>query len=263
MWKEYERGEVRMNKQLFIAETVTMASLESEACQWVEKALLVANNPVIAYSGGKDSDTTAQIVHLIDDTVPMVFCNTNVEYEATVTHCRSQPNLIELSPYQKSFWQCVDEYGWPTIKSKGSRHGNWCCYFLKEKPAEIYYQQEKVDLVFTGLTMEESRNRMMFFKRMGPLYKMKTGLKQWKCHPIYNWTIQEVWEYIHFHEIEYNPIYDKGAVRCGCMPCTAYISWKMRLARENPKLLTIILRKQRQAQLPIRFEDELCKGGGA
>ena len=39
------------------------------------------------------------------------------------------------------------------------------------------------------------------------------------CNPIYKWTDSEVWEFIHDRGMKYNPLYDKGFMRVGCIGC--------------------------------------------
>ena len=39
------------------------------------------------------------------------------------------------------------------------------------------------------------------------------------CTPIYKWTDREVWDFIHERKMEYNPLYDKGFLRVGCLGC--------------------------------------------
>ena len=39
------------------------------------------------------------------------------------------------------------------------------------------------------------------------------------CNPIYKWTDSEVWEFIHARGMKYNPLYDKGFLRVGCIGC--------------------------------------------
>lgn len=39
------------------------------------------------------------------------------------------------------------------------------------------------------------------------------------CNPIYEWSHTEVWEYIRDRGIEYNPLYDMGFHRVGCIGC--------------------------------------------
>lgn len=39
------------------------------------------------------------------------------------------------------------------------------------------------------------------------------------CNPIYKWLDSEVWEFIHERGMKYNPLYDKGFTRVGCIGC--------------------------------------------
>ena len=39
------------------------------------------------------------------------------------------------------------------------------------------------------------------------------------CNPIYPWTDSDVWEFIHERKMKYNPLYDKGFLRVGCIGC--------------------------------------------
>ena len=39
------------------------------------------------------------------------------------------------------------------------------------------------------------------------------------CNPIYEWTDRDVWDLIHEKGMKYNPLYDKGFERVGCIGC--------------------------------------------
>ena len=41
-----------------------------------------------------------------------------------------------------------------------------------------------------------------------------------KFHPIYNWTLDEVKDYIKQYNIPYNTLHDRGFPSIGCAPCT-------------------------------------------
>ncbi len=41
-----------------------------------------------------------------------------------------------------------------------------------------------------------------------------------KINPLANWTKQDVWRYIHDHEVPYNPLHNQGYPSIGCWPCT-------------------------------------------
>lgn len=41
-----------------------------------------------------------------------------------------------------------------------------------------------------------------------------------KVHPLAAWTADDVWGYIHLHDLPYNPLHDDGYPSIGCRPCT-------------------------------------------
>lgn len=209
----------------------------------VKKSLSKSERPVIAFSGGKDSLVVLEIVRAIRPDTIALFCNTGNEYPETVAYVRTFSEVVEVIP-EKSFWQCVKEYGLPSLKMESKwGHGGACCFWLKEKPANDYYKNEETDLVFTGLTMAESHQRAMMLNHKGAYYLLKKG-NYFKCHPIWNWSVQDVWDYITFKGLRYNPIYDMKIPRCGCRFCTAYISWKKTTSLYNEEDTHLLSRKQ-------------------
>lgn len=214
----------------------------NSAISIIKDVITKHHTPIITFSGGKDSLAVLDLVRTIRPSTIAVFANTGNEYPETVPYTRSFPNIIEVTP-TKTFWQCVKEYGLPQNKSKSKRHGNACCFWLKEKPLYTYQKENNVDLVFTGLTSAESRQRMMTLKRMGYYYLNKKD-NSYRCHPIYNWTEQDVWDYINFKNLKYNPIYDMNIPRCGCRFCTAYLTWKKTTSLYNETDTHIIAKKQ-------------------
>lgn len=41
-----------------------------------------------------------------------------------------------------------------------------------------------------------------------------------KICPLATWTEREIWQYIHAHQLPYNPLLDQGYTSLGCYPCT-------------------------------------------
>ena len=200
--------------------------------------------PVVAFSGGKDSTAVLDLVRKFDPNISAVFCNTGVEAKSTYEYIDRVDNVVVLKP-RKTYWECVEQYGFPEIKGKSKIRVNACCEWLKDKPMKAFIKKEGVDLVFTGLTMAESRQRMMFLKSWGD-YGFVKSWKVWKAHPISDWKPEQVWDYIKKNNLDYNKGYDKHMIRCGCQPCTAYCSWKERLAKENWKMYVYIQHKRLQ-----------------
>lgn len=67
----------------------------------------------------------------------------------------------------------------------------------------------------TGIRAEQSLNR----EHMDPV-EWDDANQILKFHPIFDWTLDQVKEYIHQNNIPYNPLHDKGFPSIGCAPCT-------------------------------------------
>jgi phosphoadenosine phosphosulfate reductase len=53
------------------------------------------------------------------------------------------------------------------------------------------------------------------------------GVVQWdakfnlvKINPLLGWTKEDVWAFVHEHDVPYNPLHDQGYPSIGCQPCT-------------------------------------------
>ena len=45
-----------------------------------------------------------------------------------------------------------------------------------------------------------------------------------KINPLANWSKANVWQYITFNEVPYNPLHDQGYPSIGCFPCTRAVA---------------------------------------
>ena len=250
-----DNNEAKIKRDKFSAVGNLLSKIDS-AKELIKSAILANEKPIIAFSGGKDSIVVMDIVRFVDPNIACVFENTTNEYPETLDFVKTISNVITIHP-KKTFMECIDEYGMPQQKIKSKSHGSYCCIWLKEKPAAEFYKTNAIDLVFTGLTMSESRNRMMMLKRMGVYYFYKKD-KYYKCHPIWDWTEAEVWQYIDIKKLNYNKIYDivdrtlDGRwTRCGCRFCTAYKSWESVSNKYNPKDAQWMLKKLKEENVNL------------
>ncbi len=209
------------------------------------------DSTAVACSFGKDSIAVLHLALKIDPNIKVIFNNTGVEFPETIKYKEKLKkewnlNLIETKPI-KTFWECIDKYGVPKVRGKGKNRVPKCCIYCKEKPALESYKDNNIRAVITGLLKCESRNRALLITRYdnsekvgtcGQRYYSKTW-DVWKIHPIAYWSEREVWYYIKKNNIPINPVYTKwGGIynRCGCLPCTAYLSWEKKLSKSHPKL---------------------------
>jgi phosphoadenosine phosphosulfate reductase len=194
------------------------------------------------------------MVRELEPAVHVLFNNTFMEYPETYRFKKviSQEwalNLIETKPV-KSFWWVVEHYGFPLFARKGhSDPSKNCCRYLKEYPVDRVLRRFQFDLYFTGLTRHESRLREFSARRYGAYFYSKRG-RHWKCHPLQEWTEDDVWEYHAAFGLPHNELYDKPAppgfdVRTACWCCTIPIKYgKLQFLRLNyPRLWALLLRR--------------------
>ena len=67
----------------------------------------------------------------------------------------------------------------------------------------------------TGIRAEQSQNRQTMES-----FEWDAQNELIKFHPILNWTLDEVKEYIKKNNIPYNTLHDRGFPSIGCAPCT-------------------------------------------
>ncbi|MCK4351910.1 phosphoadenosine phosphosulfate reductase family protein [candidate division WOR-3 bacterium] len=237
----------------------------------IREALKKFKNPVIACSFGKDSMVVLDMLKKYSRNFTVLWNNTLVEYPDTYKFAREiikdwELDCVEARP-KVTFWEIVEKYGFPIYSRNSKGHKQYatykCCEELKKKPTTIALRNMNCDLYFTGLTRHESRLREFSARLYGDSFYSKTW-KHWKCHPILNWTREDVWEYIRVFNIPYNPLYDKneipidGGIRTGCWPCTQAIKYGKleHLRTYYPELFNLLVVKKKfgEVMLDLRIE---------
>lgn len=91
-----------------------------------------------------------------------------------------------------------------------------CCQIRKVEPLRRALKGHTIWI--TGIRKEQSAGR----HGMGPLeWDAVNGIV--KFHPLYDWSFDQVREFIRLNNIPYNPLHDKGFPSIGCQPCTRAI----------------------------------------
>jgi phosphoadenosine phosphosulfate reductase len=44
-----------------------------------------------------------------------------------------------------------------------------------------------------------------------------------KANPLADWSLKDVWAYIHEHDVPYNPLHDQNYPSIGCTHCTRQV----------------------------------------
>ncbi len=197
------------------------------------------DSPVyVSFSGGKDSLTTLDLTrNALKRQIKVFFANTGIEFPATVDFARRfcNENNIELIEVKakEAFWENLSSFGPP------AKDFRWCCKVCKLAPINTVMEEctrgERKCLTIDGKRKYESFARA----RIAPKEENPFIPGQVSVFPIRNWRAIEVWLYIYYRKLEYNPLYDLGFERVGCWLCPAELSAEYYRFKElHPELFT-------------------------
>lgn len=94
-----------------------------------------------------------------------------------------------------------------SYKTPPTRRGRWCCEVYKERGGEGRVK------IF-GVRAQESKSRAKNWFEVAADRNADKAI----C-PVVCWTTEQIWEYIHGHNIPYCSLYDEGFERLGCVGC--------------------------------------------
>lgn len=175
----------------------------ARAMRLVERALAQMPAPYVAFSGGKDSTVTLDLVRRIAPDTPAQYGHEQWILPETEELIRRTPNVVQTAlPDRHSEWYTV--WDDPSDVPPG------VIYVDRDIYTEFNYARELLgfDGCFLGLRKEENSYRYLHLKRRGPLFHCERhGMLE--CCPIHDWTVMDVWAYIYSRDLDYNRAYDR------------------------------------------------------
>ena len=170
--------------------------------------LLKANEPLEGYfgcfSGGKDSVVIKELARLAAVRVKWFYMKTTIDPPPVIKFIKSyHPDVQFVRPPNGNFFKRMLKKGFPT------RRMRWCCDEYKK----IKYPTHAV--VIMGIRAEESPNRSKWWSTKGKHFKYGNIV----LNPIFYWSSDELWDFIHDNKIPYCHLYDEGFSRLGCVGC--------------------------------------------
>lgn len=115
-------------------------------------------------------------------------------------------------PNNELLEKMVNEKG-PSSFYESVENRKECCGIRKVEPLKRALAGNKCWV--TGIRAEQSVNRHDMHNLE---WDEQNNLI--KFHPIYDWTLDQVKEYIRRHNVPYNTLHDRGFPSIGCQPCT-------------------------------------------
>lgn len=209
---------------------------------------------IICYSGGKDSDVMLDIARgcLQTSQFEVLHSHTTVDAPDTVYYVRDMfaelesagvHTTIRMPKYKgksTSMWRLIEAKGMPP-----TRLTRYCCAYLKEvstpnrliavgvREDEGTNRRNRDAFVLRGYSKASAETRslqhtyaMFNLDKLGKddVYECRLIMACKRnddtiCNPIYKFTENDIWEYIHTKKLKINPLYAKGYKRVGCIGC--------------------------------------------
>lgn len=191
----------------------------------------------VSFSGGKDSLVVLDLARsaLRNRDIEAFFLNTGIEFPETVDfvheYCRDNGIRLIEKKASAGFWDNVETFGPP------AKDFRWCCKICKLAPANEVMEQ-CLETAPVCLTIDGKRKYESFSRaRIATSEKNPFVPGQLNIFPIRDWRAIEVWLYIYWRGLQYNPLYDMGFERVGCYLCPAALSAEYeRLGDLHPEL---------------------------
>ena len=187
----------------------------------------------VSFSGGKDSLVAYGLASQAVESPDLMYIDTGLEFPETVNYVKSfaleHGNRLHIAEGKDGFWENVGTFGPP------AKDFRWCCKVCKLGPMTDMISGDfpKGTITVEGNRWLESYAR----STIGFVTKNPFVPNQINLNPIRSWCAAEVWAYILYHGLEYNPLYDRDFERIGCYLCPSCLSSEWRnTGRIHPDL---------------------------
>ncbi len=187
----------------------------------------------VSFSGGKDSLVVLDLAKsaLKQREFKAFFLNTGIEFPETVEFsrelCREMKVPLEEMSAGSSFWEQVEKFGPP------AKDFRWCCKVCKLASAgdletgkgTCSLSGKEAANAVAYLTIDGKRKHESFSRaRIAASETNPFVPNQLNIFPIRDWRALEVWLYIYWRGLSYNPLYDQGFERVGCWLCPSALA---------------------------------------
>ncbi|ATF12208.1 phosphoadenylyl-sulfate reductase [Brevibacillus brevis X23] len=168
---------------------------------------------ILAASFGAEDVILIDMLHKLAPTIPVFYLDTNIHFAETYDtrdklQARYGTTFIQVQP-QLTLAEQAEKHG----DKLWEREPNLCCEIRKVEPLKRVLSNYQAWI--TGIRREQSPTRANTKK-----VEWDEKFNLVKFNPLADWTEAQVWEYIHAHDVPYNPLHDRNYPSIGCRVCT-------------------------------------------
>lgn len=162
---------------------------------------------ILSYSGGKDSIVLLDLAKRAGVKFIAKYLTTTIEHPETLNFVSEIPEVAIIPP-RKTIRELIIKKGFPPL-----RKYRYCTGELK---AAI--DKDRFRLI--GIRAAESAKRAKY-----EMLSLKPSDRH--LYPLFNWSDKDIWLYIGRYRLKYNPLYDLGYKRVGCVLCPFSNAWQV------------------------------------
>lgn len=181
------------------------------ASERIEWSLSEFNNVVMTTSFGIQSAVCLHLVTQQKPDIPVIFLDTGYLFPETYSYANQLILQLSLNYkiYRSKLHPLKQEMLYGKLWEQGLPGLELYNQLNKIEPMERALKELNADLWISGIRRVQSESR----KNINVLMKSEFGVV--KLHPIFDWTDNDVDEYIKEHNLPYHPLHDKGYVSVG------------------------------------------------
>jgi phosphoadenosine phosphosulfate reductase len=187
----------------------------------------------VSFSGGKDSLVVLDLVSSVTRDFTAMFVDTGLEHPETRDYVSRLARQMQLrlitAEAGEAFENSFPAFGPP------AKDFRWCCKVCKLAPATKAIEERFPK----GTLTVEGNRRLESFSRAGTRLVEENPFVpgQVIVNPIRDWTALDVWLYIVWRGLEYNPLYDEDIERVGCWMCPSSLASEYaEIVKRSPEL---------------------------
>ncbi len=197
----------------------SLATLDAvQGLTWVAQNF---SHPKFATSLGEEDQALTELIAAHKLPIHLFTLDTGRLFQETyelieLTQSNFKISIDVLFPAQEEVENFVNEKGingfYHSVENRKS-----CCGIRKVNPLKRALAD--ADIWITGLRKSQSANRQLMQK-----VEWSEDMKVIKYNPLFDWSDEDLSNYIKQHNVPVNPLHKKGFLSIGCAPCTRAIA---------------------------------------